>query len=44
MIYAFGHGHLGLSLSAATGEMVKQLLSGTALDTGFKAVSPNRFQ
>jgi glycine/D-amino acid oxidase-like deaminating enzyme len=44
IIYAFGHGHLGLSLSAATGEMVKQLLSGTALDTVFKAVSPNRFQ
>jgi D-amino-acid dehydrogenase len=29
VIYAFGHGHLGLTQSAATAKLVTQLVSGT---------------
>ena len=43
VICAFGHGHLGLSLSAVTGELVCQLLRGAVEDTLLQALSPHRF-
>ena len=43
VICAFGHGHLGLSLSAVTGELVCQLLHGAVEDTLLQALSPHRF-
>ncbi|OAE36257.1 NAD(P)/FAD-dependent oxidoreductase [Agrobacterium tumefaciens] len=43
VIYAFGHGHLGLTQSAGTARIVADLLTGQkpAIDTG--AFSPQRF-
>ncbi|WP_102959725.1 NAD(P)/FAD-dependent oxidoreductase [Mangrovicella endophytica] len=43
VVYAFGHGHLGLTQSAATGRLVADLLAGRppAIDLG--AFSPTRF-
>ncbi|WOC16450.1 NAD(P)/FAD-dependent oxidoreductase [Pseudochrobactrum sp. MP213Fo] len=43
IVYAFGHGHLGLTQSAATARLVTQLINNekTALDTS--AFSPKRF-
>lgn len=43
VVFAFGHGHLGLSLSAATGVLVRQLLRGEQLDPVLEALSPRRF-
>lgn len=43
VVFAFGHGHLGLSLSAATGELVRQLLVHGALNPVLEALSPRRF-
>ncbi len=42
VIYAFGHGHLGLTQSAGTARIVADLLTGQkpAIDTG---ISPQRF-
>lgn len=43
VVYAFGHGHLGLTQSAGTARIVADLLTGQkpAIDTG--AFSPQRF-
>jgi D-amino-acid dehydrogenase len=43
IVYAFGHGHLGLTQSAATARLVVELVAGTppALDLG--PFSPQRF-
>ena len=43
VVYAFGHGHLGLTQSAGTARLVADLLTGrdTAIDIG--AFSPQRF-
>lgn len=43
VVFAFGHGHLGLSLSAATGELVRQLLLREALHPVLESLSPRRF-
>lgn len=43
VIFAFGHGHLGLSLSAATGALVCQMLEGQSPHHALKALSPARF-
>lgn len=43
VIFAFGHGHLGLSLSAATASLITQMLEGKPHHHVLKALSPNRY-
>lgn len=43
IIYAFGHGGLGLTLSAATGKLVAELLTGAPSSTDLAPFSPQRF-
>jgi len=43
VIYAFGHGHLGLTQSAATAELVADLIRARAPEIALAAVSPQRF-
>lgn len=44
VIYAFGHGHLGLTQSAATARIVADLLTGTPPPIDLTAFAPNRFR
>jgi D-amino-acid dehydrogenase len=43
IIYAFGHGHIGLVSSARTGRIVAQLLSGRDSEISIGAFDPRRF-
>ena len=43
IIYAFGHGHLGLTQSAATGRLVAALVAGTTPAVDLKPFRPQRF-
>lgn len=43
ILYAFGHGHLGLTQSATTGELIGQLLSGVRPVIGLEPFSIARF-
>lgn len=43
VIYAFGHGHLGLTQSAATARLVSQMLNAQPTDINLVALSPARF-
>ena len=43
VIYAFGHGHLGLTQAAATGRLIRDLILGQNPMLGLSAFSPNRF-
>ncbi len=43
IIYAFGHGHLGLTQSAATGQLVSDLVNKTPPSIDIAALSPHRF-
>ncbi len=43
VIYAFGHGHLGLTQSAATGRLVTELVSGTATSISVDPFRASRF-
>lgn len=43
IIYAFGHGHLGLTQSAATGKLVAELVTGATSSLDLAPFSPNRF-
>jgi len=43
IVYAFGHGHLGLTQSAATGRLVSELLTGAPLSLDLTPFSPQRF-
>ena len=43
VIYAFGHGHLGLTQSAGTAELVTSLVNGTEAATSLDAFSVDRF-
>jgi D-amino-acid dehydrogenase len=43
IVYAFGHGHLGLTQSAATGRLVAELLSGSPPSLDLTPFSPQRF-
>ena len=43
IVYAFGHGHLGLTQSAATGKLVAELLAGTPPSLDLTPFSPQRF-
>ena len=43
IVYAFGHGHVGLVGSARTGRLVAQLLSGKAAEIPLEPFAPARF-
>ena len=43
VLYAFGHGHLGLTQSAATAELACELLSGAQPALDMKPFSAGRF-
>jgi D-amino-acid dehydrogenase len=43
VFYAFGHGHLGLTQSAATGRLVRDLVSGKTPAIDLAPFSPQRF-
>jgi D-amino-acid dehydrogenase len=43
IVYAFGHGHLGLTQSAATGRLVADLLAGAPPVIDLTPYSPQRF-
>jgi D-amino-acid dehydrogenase len=43
VFYAFGHGHLGLTQAAATGRLVRDLVSGQSPAIDLAPFSPHRF-
>ena len=43
VVYAFGHGHLGLTQSAGTAELVANLVSDTQNPVDMAAFSARRF-
>ncbi len=43
IIYAFGHGHLGLTQSTATAQLVSELVEGKETSIDISALSANRF-
>lgn len=43
IVYAFGHGHLGLTQSAGTGKLVTELITGTTPSLDLTPFSPQRF-
>ena len=43
VFYAFGHGHLGLSLGAVTGRIIADLLVDGTSDIDFAPFRANRF-
>ena len=43
ILYAFGHGHLGLTQSAATGKLIAELVMGAAPSLDLTPFSPQRF-
>ena len=43
VVYAFGHGHVGLVGSARTGRLVAQLLSGKPPEIPLAPFAPSRF-
>ena len=43
IFYAFGHGHLGLTQSAATGQLVRDLVAGRVPAIDLSPFSPQRF-
>ncbi|MDE8604706.1 FAD-binding oxidoreductase [Marinomonas sp. RSW2] len=44
VVYAFGHGHLGLTQSAGTAELVSDLLAERPIDISMRPYSATRFQ
>lgn len=43
VLYAFGHQHIGLTLSGITGKLISELINGEELSHDIKAFSPRRF-
>ncbi len=43
VFYAFGHGHLGLTQAAATGRLIRDLVSGEAAQIDLSPFRPTRF-
>lgn len=43
VLYAFGHQHIGLTLSGITGKLISELISGEELSHDIKAFSARRF-
>lgn len=44
VVYAFGHGHLGLTQAAATGRLIRDLVMGQTPPVDLTAFDPRRFQ
>lgn len=43
IVYAFGHGHIGMTLGAITGRLVKEIVMGNQMPTEAAAFSVKRF-
>ena len=43
VLYAFGHGHLGLTQAAATGRLIADLVLGKTASIDLSPFSPQRF-
>lgn len=43
VLYAFGHQHIGLTLSGITGKLISELINGETLSHNINAFSPRRF-
>lgn len=43
VIYAFGHGHIGLTLGPVTAQIVEQMLQGNSAPEAYRAFSAQRF-
>ena len=43
IVYAFGHGHLGLTQAAATGRLVAELVAGRPPAIALDSFRPDRF-
>ena len=43
VIYAFGHGHIGLAGSARTGRLVAQLIGGRQTEISLRPFDPRRY-
>jgi D-amino-acid dehydrogenase len=43
VIYAFGHGHVGMAAGAQTGKLVAALISGRSPSIPLEPFSPGRF-
>jgi D-amino-acid dehydrogenase len=43
VVYAFGHGHVGLTQSAGTGKLVAELVTGAPASIDLTPFSPQRF-
>ncbi|MGO4836068.1 NAD(P)/FAD-dependent oxidoreductase, partial [Rhizobiaceae sp. 2RAB30] len=44
VVYAFGHGHLGLTQAAATGRLIRDLMMGQTPPIDLAAFDPSRFR
>jgi len=44
VVYAFGHGHIGMSCAAKTGKTVAELISGETTDVDIAPFRPQRFR
>lgn len=44
ILYAFGHGHLGLTQSAATGRLISELAAGRTPSLSLAPLGPDRFR
>jgi D-amino-acid dehydrogenase len=44
VVYAFGHGHVGMACAAKTGKTVAELISGEPTDVDITPFSPQRFR
>ena len=43
VLHAYGHGHIGLTLAAITGQLVAELISGQVPSLDVSALRPDRF-
>ncbi|MGX5826043.1 NAD(P)/FAD-dependent oxidoreductase [Mesorhizobium sp. 43Arga] len=43
VVYAFGHGHLGLTQAAATGRLIREIILGQVASVDLAPFSPQRF-
>jgi D-amino-acid dehydrogenase len=43
MVYAFGHGHVGLTLAGITGKLVGQIVDGATPSVDLGPFRPDRF-
>jgi D-amino-acid dehydrogenase len=43
VLLAFGHGHIGLTLSARTGQIIADLIDGNSPGVDLSPYRPNRF-